>query len=100
MPKPSDHLTEMLHEWQVRPARDPQFRAAVWRRIEARRGAASWVGYLRAHARPAVGGMALALALGAWTGHAAARHHTEAQREAMVQSYVQALDARAMAQER
>ncbi|QYM78237.1 hypothetical protein K0B96_13120 [Horticoccus luteus] len=99
-PEPSDDLSALLHEWQVRPERDPHFRARVWRRLEARRGEASWAGYLRAHARPAVGGLALALLLGAWSGHAAARHHTNAQREAMVKDYVRALDARTMAQGR
>jgi hypothetical protein len=98
-PESSDDLTQLLHNWPVRPARDPQFRDAVWRRITSRRGEASWPGYLRTHARPAMGALALALGIGAWTGHASARHHIQVQREAMVQSYVNALDARVMTRE-
>jgi hypothetical protein len=98
-PDPSDPLPRLLREWPVRPVRDPQFRDAVWRGIRLRRGGLSWSGYLRAHALPAAGALALALGIGAWAGHASARHHAAAQREAMVRSYVDALDARTMTRE-
>lgn len=32
-----DSLRSLLHEWEVKPAPDPNFRAAVWRRIAARK---------------------------------------------------------------
>lgn len=32
-----DSLRSLLHEWEVKPAHDPNFRAVVWRKIAARK---------------------------------------------------------------
>lgn len=93
---PSDKL---MQSWQVHPGRDPAFRQRVWDRIQARRREASWPGYLRAHALAATGALAVALLLGAWTGHAQARHEAARLRAVMARSYVDSLDARAMTRE-
>ena len=93
---PNSSRSADLSAWQVRPARDPQFRAQVWQRIAARRRENSWPAYLRTHALAASGLLMVALVLGAWGGHAEARQQAAAQREQMIQAYVRSLDARAM----
>lgn len=94
---PDPTRTALLSAWQVKPDRNPAFRTEVWRRIERRRATASWPGYLRAHAPLAAGALLATVALAGWTGHVQAREQTRLQREAMAKAYVQALDARAMA---
>lgn len=96
-PRPSP---ELLNAWRVTPGRDPEFRTQVWRRIAARQGGSGWPAYLRAHAMPATGLLAVALVAGAWAGHDRARDQAEARRDAMVTAYVQSLDARVMAEHR
>lgn len=91
---------ELLNAWRVTPERDPEFRTQVWRRIAARQGESGWPAYLRAHALPASGLLAVALVAGAWAGHEQARDRAEARRDAMVTAYVQSLDARVMADHR
>lgn len=91
---------ELLNTWRVQPVRDPAFRTQVWRRIAARQGESGWPAYLRAHALPASGLLAVAMVAGAWVGHEQAREQAEARRDAMVTAYVQSLDARAMVEQR
>lgn len=92
-----DSLSETLRQWRVSPVRDPEFRPAVWRRI-AQHSRATWAGYVRAHrfgwslaALVAIGGAG-------WTGHAAARAKSAAEREALVVSYLVTLDPRVQAE--
>lgn len=100
-PPESPHPTpDLLNVWRVAPVRDPEFRTQVWRRITARQGEAGWPAYLRAHALPASGLLAVAMVAGALIGHEQAQAQAEARRDAMVTAYVQSLDARVMAEHR
>jgi hypothetical protein len=105
-PDSPETFSRTLAEWRVTPPRNPNFRPEVWARIRLREGyggqvaasrpAPSWTGYLRAHGALVAGALALAVALGAWSGHAEARAHDEAARANLVASYVHGLDARWM----
>lgn len=94
--KPDDPLPRTLADWRVTPSRDPQFRAAVWSRLEADRRAPSWAGYVRMHATAVAGALAVAIAAGGWIGRDQARARVDAERATMVSNYVQSLDARTM----
>ncbi|MCF7687800.1 MAG: hypothetical protein K9M98_08580 [Cephaloticoccus sp.] len=89
-------LQNTLTNWQVNPTREPAFRGLVWQKIAERRDDAAWIGFLRTHAIPAGGLLALALVVGAWSGHWQARAQAQEQRDALVTDYVHSLDARAM----
>lgn len=93
---PPDPLSTVLQSWCVAPPADPNFRHAVWQRIAAR-ARESWPAYLRAHA--AAWALAAAVLLGAagYTGHAVARAHAQADREAIVVNYLIDLDPRVQA---
>ena len=67
-PKKEWALSRLLAEWRVVAARDPQFRARVWSRIEAKPAVPGWPGYIRRRALLVAGALALALAVGALTG--------------------------------
>jgi hypothetical protein len=95
-PEPDKSLARLLAGWRVAPARNPNFRQAVWTRIGARDGTARWTGYLRAHAALVAGAFALALIAGAWSGRERAQARAAADRSKLVTNYVQALDARTM----
>ena len=95
-PEEDGSLTRALADWRVAPRRDPQFRTAVWARIEAARSAPSWNGYARRHAPALAGALAVALVLGAWVGREQARARVAADRDVIARAYVQALDARTM----
>jgi hypothetical protein len=88
-----DSLAESLRSWRVTPPADPGFRHRVWQRI-GRQARASWPAYLRAH--PAAWSLAavVALSAAASTGTALARARTQADREAMVVTYLVVLDPR------
>jgi len=95
-PQKNDPLSETLQQWNVRPARDPEFRPAVWRRI-AQRSRETWAGYVRAH-RLAWSVAALAMiGFGGWTGHTVAQVRMAADREAMITAYLVELDPRVQA---
>ncbi|MBI2497471.1 MAG: hypothetical protein HYV75_05990, partial [Opitutae bacterium] len=68
----------------------------VWQRIDAR-ARSTWPGYLRAHS--AVWSLVAVLALGAagYAGSALARAHVQADREAIVVTYLVDLDPRVQA---
>jgi hypothetical protein len=85
-----DKLSETLRDWRVKPPSDPGFRAAVWRRI-GRQGEATWPAYLRAHTAVLTFGVA------GFAGRAIAQARVQADREAMVVSYLVELDPRAQA---
>lgn len=95
-PESNDFLSRTLADWRVAPRRNPQFRTAVWARIDAARGAVSWPGYARAHAAVLAGALALAVLAGGWVGTERAQARVAAERAEMVTAYVQSLDARAM----
>lgn len=94
--KTNDVPERALRDWRVEPRCDPQFRAGVWARIEAMRQAPTWTGYVRAHAALATGLMVVALVSGGWIGREQARARTAADRAALAENYVRALDARTM----
>ena len=93
---PGKSYSRVLADWRVTPTRDPQFRPAVWARINAARLNPTWAGYLRAHVALLTGAIALALVAGAWTGRGQARQRVAGERTAMAAAYVRALDARVM----
>lgn len=96
MNNPPDSFAESLRRWRVTPPPDPGFRSGVWQRIDAQ-ARVTWPGYLRAH--PAVWSLVAVLALGAagYTGSALARAHVQADREAIVVTYLVDLDPRVQA---
>jgi hypothetical protein len=96
-PRHHDSLSETLRQWRVSPARDPEFRPAVWRRI-AQRSRDTWAGYVRAHRFAWSLAALVAIGGAGWSGHAAARAKSAAEREAMVTSYLVALDPRVQAE--
>lgn len=96
MNTPPDNLSEVLRGWRVKPSADPNFRHAVWQRIGGQKGA-TWPAYLRAHS--ATWSLAAVLALGTagYAGSALARARTQADREAIVVTYLVDLDPRVQA---
>ena len=93
---PNETLSSALAGWRVAPRRNPQFRTAVWARIEATRLAPTWTGYLRAHGALVASALALAVVLGAWRGREQAREREAQARVALIADYVHGLDARWM----
>jgi len=96
-PGSHDSLSKILRQWRVTPPRDPEFRPAVWRRI-ARSSRDTWAGYVRAHRLAWTVAAVVAIGGAGWSGHAAARAKSAADREAMVTAYLVALDPRVQAQ--
>jgi hypothetical protein len=100
MNSPRDPLSTVLGEWQVKPARDPQYRTRVWARIEAaqreKSRGGSWMGFARGHAALVAGAFALAIVLGAVSGRSQARARLAEESARIASVYVQSLDARAM----
>lgn len=92
----SDPLLRTLAAWRVAPTRNPQFRAAVWARLERGSAAPPWVVFARQHVVAVGGALVLAVTLGAVTGHGRARSRVAADSERLAAAYVQGLDARAM----
>lgn len=95
LPEPRDPLSDTLQSWRVQPPANPQFRPAVWQRIQARRD--TWAGYVRAHRRTVMVATLAVLVLGGWTGRAAAQAKLAAERDAMVVTYLVGLDPRVQA---
>lgn len=96
MNTPRDSLSEALHNWQVSPPADPDFRSGVWQRI-GRQAGATWPAYLRAHTAAWAFAAVLALSAAGYTGSALARAHVRADREAIVVTYLVELDPRVQA---
>ena len=95
-PSQPDPISSVLASWRVAPPRNPQFRTAVWARIETARRAPSWTGYLRAHGALVASALAVAVMFGAWRGREQARERDASARAALVADYVHGLDARWM----
>lgn len=93
---PNDPLPAELAQWQVRPPRNPAFRSAVWNRIESARRPATWTRFARMHAGLVTSLLAVAIAVGAWTGQNRAESRADKDRSALAATYVHRLDARWM----
>lgn len=91
-----DELRRELRGWRVNPTRNSTFRPEVWARIRAPAAPASWGGYVRRHAPAVAGALALATAVGAFTGREQAQARVAAARAEIATAYVQGLDARTM----
>lgn len=92
-----DPLRTLLHEWEVKPAVDPDFRAQVWRRIVQRKRRLSFRLWNRAEAiigQPvwAAAVVAVTLSVGAVTGNAWREHQVRGERAAGLNAYVLAVD--------
>lgn len=94
--EPNDRLAEALASWRVQAPSDPNFRPAVWARVQ-RRAHETWAGYVRAHRLGWSVAAALAVVAAGWTGHSVARAQLDSGRERMVVSYLGNLDPRVMA---
>ena len=91
-----DDLSEVLRSWRVKPPADPNFRHAVWQSIN-RPGNTNWPAFLRAHAAAWSVAAVLALSAAGFTGRTLARAHAQADREAIVVTYLVELDPRVQA---
>lgn len=80
----------------MQPNPNPNFRAAVWRRIE-RPSSDSWALYLRSHGVGWSVAAALAVGVAGWTGRTAAKLKLESERQAMAEAYLVELDPRVQA---
>ena len=98
LPSSPDSLRRSLQAWRVSPPVDPVFRGGVWARIEAlrREAEASWSQYVRHHVL--LWSLALVVTAGgsALIGQRAAEHRERTDRDAMVHTYLAAIDARLM----
>jgi hypothetical protein len=90
---PRDPLADALAQWRIRPARNPNFRAAVSERIN-QAARLTWSNYLRGHLVGWSVAAMLALVAAGWGGRAMAQARLDAGREAMVVSYLSGLDPR------
>jgi hypothetical protein len=93
---PQDPLSDALHRWRINPARNRNFRDAVWQRIEDN-ARVTWSGYVRGHLVGWSVTAAMALLAAGWGGHAMAQARLDADRNAMVVSYLSGLDPRVLA---
>lgn len=96
-PRPPDSLSRTLAAWRVVAPRHPRFRTEVWSRIEAAADTQPWVVFARRHAAAVGSALALAMVVGAATGHGWARARVAADNERLVSAYVGGLDARVLA---
>jgi hypothetical protein len=92
---PNNRLSRALEQWRLRPARDPNFRAAVWQRIDAVANL-SWSAWLRNHRLSWSVAAAFALIVAGWGGRTLAETRLNAQRESMVVAYLSELDPRVL----
>lgn len=98
LPESKDPLSDTLQAWRVTPRSSPNFRPAVWARIQReRRAGETWAAYMRTHLVGWTVGATLVVVAAGWSGHWAARAKIEAGREQMVVSYLGNLDPRVMA---
>ena len=89
-----DDLARMLRgHLNVAPQASPDFRSAVWRRIEARRAEQNrWTGWLRLHRMPVASAALASLALSVGLGNWAAGLQARQMRERLVEQYVASID--------
>ena len=77
----------------VAPRANPDFRSAVWRRIEVRRAEQTrWAGWLRLHWTPVASATLASLALSVGIGSWAAGLQEQQMRERLVSQYVASID--------
>lgn len=91
-----DSLDDRLQGWRVNPPPDPGFRHSVWQRI-SRRKRETWPTYLRSHAAAWALVAVVTMGVAAYTGSSLARAHVQADREALVVTYLVDLDPRVQA---
>ena len=96
MNTPRDSLSAVLHRWRVDPPADPNFRQAVWQRLDAR-SQQNWPAYLRSHATAWSLAAVVMLGAAAYSGSALAQARARTEREAMVVTYLVELDPRVQA---
>lgn len=92
-----DPLRTLLHEWEVKPAVDPDFRTEVWRRIAERKRRLSFRLWSRTEAviiQPpwAAAVVAFTIIVGAATGNAWREHRARGERDTGFAAYVMAVD--------
>jgi len=95
-PEPNDFLPPVLATWRVTPPVNPRFRSEVWARLQIP-ARVSWANYVRSHLAGWTMVAALLMVTSVWTGHAMGEAELNAQREAMVVSYLVDLDPRVQA---
>lgn len=91
-----DPLAGPLAAWRIDPPADPNFRPAVWRRLDRIRRQ-SWTAYLRSHLAAWSLVAVLAVCAAGWAGRSAAQAELAADRERMIFSYLGDLDPRVLA---
>ncbi len=96
MNTPHNSLSGVLRRWRVTPPANPNFRHAVWHRVNAR-VRESWPVYLRSHATAWSLAAVVMLGGAAYSGSALAQARARADREAMVVTYLVDLDPRVQA---
>jgi hypothetical protein len=96
MNTPRDSLSAVLQRWRVDPPADPNFRTAVWQRLDAR-ARETWPAYLRSHATAWSLATLVLLGAAAYSGAALAQARVRADREAIVVNYLVDLDPRVQA---
>ena len=92
-----DSLHSLLHEWTVRPASNPNFRADVWRRIEVRKQRLTYRLWSRTEAiigQPlwATTAVAAMVLLGATSGNTWRQHELQHEQRAGLTAYVLAVN--------
>jgi hypothetical protein len=94
-----DPLSGLLQHWRIAPPGDPQFRSAVWARLQAARDT-RWAAYVRQHAAASCAALALAVVTGGWLGRWQAHRHAAQDREVLATTYLAEIDARVIADNR
>jgi hypothetical protein len=83
----------LRENWHVSPRRNPDFRAAVWARIEAgRRAPATWAAWLRVNVRQVATLALVAITIAGAGGGFIARTQADHEREQLVQRYLASID--------
>ena len=96
---PPDPLSRTLGTWRIAPPGDPQFRTAVWARLQPARDT-RWAAYVRQHAAASCAALALAVVAGGWVGQWQARRQAAQDREMLATTYLAEIDARVIADSR
>lgn len=91
-----DSLAEALRGWRVAPPATHDFRLRVWERI-GKGSDVTWPSYLRSHAAGLSLVSIVALGTALYTGSAVAHSRARADRDAIVRTYLVALDPRIQA---
>jgi len=99
MNAPPDPLSHTLGTWRIAPPGDPQFRTAVWARLQAARDT-RWAAYVRQHAAASCAALVLAVVAGGWLGQWQAHRQATQDREVLATTYLSEIDARVIADTR